>query len=53
MVYREEILEFLGDNAKFAKGNNNLNMAGSVAELGYEAALREIQLVMRNSRRII
>ena len=29
----------LGDNAKFAKGNNNLNMAGSVAELGYEAAL--------------
>ena len=39
LVYREEILEYLGDNAKFAKGNNNLNMAGSVAELGYEAAL--------------
>lgn len=39
LVYREEILECLGENAKFAKGNNNLNMAGSVAELGYEALL--------------
>ncbi len=40
LVHRREIAERLGENASFARANNCLNMAGSVAVLGCEKYLR-------------